>query len=94
MFNFKKMKSFFEEQGVKQKFIAQKTGIAEAALSLIMQGKRKCTIEEYVKICKFAGCSFDTFIDTENVENHEAKTGWMYSAEWKSPAIMQGLGER
>ena len=75
MFNFKKMKSFFEEQGVKQKFVAQKTGIAEATLSLIMQGKRKCTIEEYVKICKFAGCSFDAFIDTENVENHEAKTG-------------------
>lgn len=75
MFNFKKMKSFFEEQGVKQKFIAQKTGIAEATLSLIMQGKRKYTIEEYVKICKFAGCSFDAFIDNENVENHEAKTG-------------------
>lgn len=63
MFNFKKMKDFFEEQGVKQKFISRKTGIPEAALSLIMQGKRKCTIEEYVKICRFAGCAFDTFID-------------------------------
>lgn len=73
MFNFKKMKNFFEEQGVKQKFIAQKTGITETTLSLIMQGKRKCTIEEYVKICKFAGCSFDTFIDADVVNSNKGR---------------------
>ena len=67
------MRNFFEEQGVKQKFIAQKTGITETTLSLIMQGKRKCTIEEYVKICKFAGCSFDTFIDADVVNSNKGR---------------------
>lgn len=73
MFNFKKMKEFFEQQGIKQKFIAQKTGIPEATLSLIMQGKRKCAVGEYVKLCRFAGCSFETFIDEPvSVNEHEA----------------------
>lgn len=39
MFEFRKMKIFFEEHGIKQKYIARKTGITERTLSLIMNGK-------------------------------------------------------
>lgn len=63
MFEFRKMKNFFEEHGIKQKYIARKTGITERTLSLIMNGKRKCTLEEYVKLCRLAGCDFTYFMN-------------------------------
>lgn len=57
------MKIFFEHKGVKQKYVAEKTGIKEATLSMIFTGKRKCSLEEYVKLCRLAECDFDFFID-------------------------------
>lgn len=39
------------------------TGITERTLSLIMNGKRKCTLEEYVKLCRLAGCDFTYFMN-------------------------------
>lgn len=72
MFNFKKMKKYFEKQGVKQKYVAMQTGISEATLSLIMKGKRKCSLEEYVKLCRFAKCTFDYFIENNTEEKKGA----------------------
>lgn len=28
-----------------------------------MNGKRKCTLEEYVKLCRLAGCDFTYFMN-------------------------------
>lgn len=56
------MKKFIESSGLKQKAISEKSGISESALSLILQGKRKCEIGEYATICGVLGVNTDRFL--------------------------------
>lgn len=63
MFNREKMKNYFVEKGIKQKFVAQKAGIPERALSSILSGKRNCDIDEYTKICISLDVPFTLFLD-------------------------------
>ena len=51
VFDTAKMKKYIDSSGIKQKSISEKAGIPEPALSLILQGKRKCEIGEYASIC-------------------------------------------
>ncbi len=62
VFDSKKMKECIEASGLKQKAISEKTGISEPALSLILQGKRKCEIGEYATICEALDVSIDKFL--------------------------------
>lgn len=64
MFQYWKLKQYIEERGLIQKFVAQKTGIEEVALSNILNGSQRCSLENYVKLCKFFNVSFELFIDT------------------------------
>jgi len=57
-----KMKKFIESSGLKQKAISEKSGISESALSLILQGKRRCEIGEYATICGVLGVNTDYFL--------------------------------
>ena len=52
VFDTAKMKKYIDSSGIKQKSISEKAGIPEPALSLILQGKRKCEIGEYASICE------------------------------------------
>lgn len=56
------MKKCIESSGLKQKAISEKVGISETALSLILQGKRKCEIGEYAAICYVLGVNTDKFL--------------------------------
>ena len=40
-----------EERGIKQSFLAQKTGISQDAISRILRGVRGISAEEFIKIC-------------------------------------------
>lgn len=62
VFDSEEMKRCVEESGLKQKSISEKTGISETALSLILQGKRKCEIGEYATICWALGVNTDRFL--------------------------------
>ena len=42
--------AYLKENGIKQKFIAEKTGIPENTLSTTLQGKRKMDADEFIKI--------------------------------------------
>jgi DNA-binding helix-turn-helix protein len=64
VFQYWKLKQYIEERGLIQKFVAQKTGIEEVALSNILNGRQRCSLENYVKLCKFFNVSFELFIDT------------------------------
>ena len=64
MFQYWRLKQFIEERGLIQKFVAQKTGIEEVALSNILNGRQKCSLENYVTLCIFFNVPFDSFIDT------------------------------
>lgn len=56
------MKKYVESSGIKQKAISEKTGLSESALSLILQGKRRCEIGEYATICHVLGVNTDYFL--------------------------------
>lgn len=62
VFDSEGMKRYIEESGLKQKAISEKTGISEVALSLILQGKRKCEIGEYANICYVLDVNTDKFL--------------------------------
>lgn len=57
-----KMKKYVESSGMKQKAISEKSGLTESALSLILQGKRRCEIGEYATICHVLGVNTDKFL--------------------------------
>lgn len=62
MFDFVAFKKFIEDNGYKQKFIAQKADVSETALSSILSGKAKCSLETYVNICKALDVPLGTFL--------------------------------
>ena len=63
LFDYDALRKYFDDNGLKQNFIAQKIGITESALSAILNGKRKCSLEEYIKICQILAVPFVTFVN-------------------------------
>lgn len=62
VFDSAEMKKCVEASGLKQKVIAERAGISESTLSLILQGKRRCEIGEYATICWVLGVNADRFL--------------------------------
>lgn len=62
MFDRNAIKKMIKQKGYKQKIIAERAKITERQFSLILSGKRKCDVEEYVRICEALGVSVTTFI--------------------------------
>lgn len=60
--NYEEMKKYMEKNGLKQKKIAEKAGISEATICLILKGKRKCEAGEYAGICEALGVRMEKFI--------------------------------
>lgn len=44
------IEAYLKENGIKQKFISEKTGIPENTLPMTLQGKRKMDADEFIKI--------------------------------------------
>ena len=60
--DFIELKDFIDKSGLKQKAIAEKSGVPEVQLCLILQGKGKCEVGEYASICEALGVNVDRFI--------------------------------
>lgn len=45
-----KLNKAIEQRGIKQKFIAEKTGVSEQALSAMLNGKQKIDVETFFAI--------------------------------------------
>lgn len=73
VFDVAKMKVRIESLGIKQKAISEKSGISEVALSLILQGKRKCEIGEYASICEVLGVNIGEFLKPRMPSEYEPK---------------------
>ncbi len=67
MFDFVALKKFIEDNGYKQKFVAQKADVSENAFSAILLGKMKCSLETYVSICRVLNVPLGTFINFPNI---------------------------
>ncbi len=56
---------YLSQNGIKQSFLAEKTGIPDSIISTIVNKGRKIEVMEYYKICKALNVEMATFIDEE-----------------------------
>lgn len=52
MFNRSLLANYIQEKGYRQSVIAKKAGLTCDQLSKILHGKRKCSVDEFLSICK------------------------------------------
>ena len=57
-----RIKEYISQKGLKLGAVANKAGIPLNTFSAIVNGKRKITVEEYVRICAALGVPFEQFI--------------------------------
>lgn len=57
-----KIKQYLTENGIKQAFLVEKTGLSANAISDICSGKRKVDAIEYYKICTALGVDLLYFL--------------------------------
>lgn len=74
--DFMELKDFIDKSGLKQKAIAEKSGVPEVQLCLILQGKRKCEVGEYASICEAWGVNVDRFIKKKPRIQEKTKDDW------------------
>lgn len=55
--------AYCESKGIKQSFIAEKTGMTPNVVSQVFRGERKLLAEEFVLIAKALGKSINDFAD-------------------------------
>ncbi|MFR8171150.1 MAG: helix-turn-helix domain-containing protein [Marvinbryantia sp.] len=55
------IKAYLEEKGIKQNFLAEKSGIPTSVLNLILNNKRKIEANEYMRICESLDLPLDFF---------------------------------
>lgn len=55
---------YVKDMGIKQRFIAQKTGLSESAVSNIFNGNRKMSADEFMKVCQAIGKTPNDFMET------------------------------
>ncbi len=61
---YQKISKYIEEHGIKQKYISEKTGIQENVLSMILNGQRKLTADEFIEIIIALKVEPNIFIDS------------------------------
>ena len=55
------IKTYLDENGIKQTFLADKAGLTNDVVSNICKGTRRVTCFEYYKICKALNVPFEYF---------------------------------
>jgi len=63
-----KIKNYLEQNGIKQTFLSEKTGIPMAKLNLSLNGKRRLDFDEYVNICSALALRTDFFLEAKKGE--------------------------
>lgn len=58
-----RIKAYLNAQGIKKKYVSEKAGITTFAFGAILDGKRRMTVEEYIRICKALNVNFEMFIE-------------------------------
>lgn len=52
---YEKIKKYMEDNGIKQNYVSEKSGIPENTLSMILNGKRNLSADESILIFKALG---------------------------------------
>ena len=58
----KKLNEYLKEHGISQIFIAEKLGVSPTRMSMMLNGKRKMTADDLIKICKILKVSPEMFM--------------------------------
>ena len=69
MYVYSSLKKYLDDNGLKYSYVSKESGIKLNALSLILNGKRKITVEEYFTICAVLK------VDTNYFTTSETKVG-------------------
>ena len=60
-----RIKEYLNANGIKQSFVAEKTGLSATVISDICSGNRKIDVVEYYKICKALDLPLEYFLPEE-----------------------------
>ena len=63
----RRIKEYLKENGIKQTFVAEKSGLSNSVISDICTRGRKIDVVEYYKICKVLNVPLETFLEEEIV---------------------------
>lgn len=63
----KLIKEYLVENGIKQSFLSQKTGLSESVISDICIHDRKLDVIEYKKICDALNVPLNYFVDKAKI---------------------------
>ena len=66
-----KIKDYLNENGIKQTFLAEKSGLTTTQISDICNANRKIDVIEYAKICKVLNLPLDYFLADIKLEKGE-----------------------
>ena len=64
-----RIKEYLVEKGIKQSFLAQKTGLTDHAISDICNKDRRIDCMEYYKICKALELPLEYFLPEDGEED-------------------------
>lgn len=56
-----RIKTHIKENGLKQRWVAERAGMTDVELSEYLRGKRRMTVDAYIRICDALGVSLETF---------------------------------
>lgn len=65
----KEICKYVKNNNVPQKLLASKSGMTENAMSLMLNGKRKLSADEYIRICDALCVPLERFICQSNQTN-------------------------
>lgn len=68
---FEKVSKYINDNGIKQRYVSEKTGIPENILSAILNGKRKMEADEFINIVIAIGVEPNYFINSQEKEVKE-----------------------
>ncbi len=61
--NIDEMRRYMDQIGVKQGWVANKAGMTQNAMNLVMNKKRTLKADEYLAICEVLNMPLDSFVD-------------------------------
>lgn len=67
----RQIKKYLNEHGISQLFISRKTKIDSIKLNLMLNDKRRITLEEYALICGVLEVNTDEFLKPQILEKKE-----------------------
>lgn len=68
------IKEYLSENGIKQTFLSNKTGIELTKLNMALNGLRKLSLEEYALICGALGVNIDRFLSPRVPDEEKTKS--------------------